>query len=323
VLAVLAVLAVGVASCGSRGGSSAAKASVASPPSSASGSSADRSSGDRASRGDLAVASPPALPESASAAGAATGVASTGSGAALGAAVAPATADIVESGRLDVQVRTPAALRAAYAAIGTLAGAEGGFVSSSTLTNAKRPTASMTLRIPDRTVGTVTVGIRGLGRVTSETMSGQDVSGQVVDLAVEITNLTSEESAVRHLLSDAGSVRNILTVQQQLFALQDEIQQLTAQSNSLDDRIRYATVAVALTTVAPVAAPIRHHTTTIARFRHLAGAHTVALVRGLFLAIGWSAPGIGLLVLLGGAIAALRHRRRGPQAVATGPDPTA
>jgi hypothetical protein len=310
---VLVVLAVGVAACGAPGSSAASKASTG----------AEGSSSGASSASGLVASSPAAVPTATATAGAVTGAPSTGSAPALGAAVTPASADIVESGRLDVQVHTAAALRSAYAAIGTLAASEGGFVSSSTLTNTARPSASMTLRIPDATVRAVTVGIRGLGRVTSETMSGQDVSGQVVDLAVEITNLTSEESAVRHLLGDAGSVRDILTVQQQLFALQDEIQQLTAQSNSLHDRIRYATVAVALSTVATATGPTRHHTTTIARFGHLARAHTVALVRGVFLAIGWSAPGIGLLVLVGGTLAAVRHRRRRLRPVAAGPDPTA
>jgi len=236
--------------------------------------------------------------------------------------VAPASADVVEDASLDVRLRSPAALRSAYGAIGGLAAAAGGFVAASTLTEAREPSASMTLRVPAADLALVTGRISGMGRVTAQTMSGQDVSGQVVDLAVEITNLTSEEAAVRRLLADAGSVSSILTVQQQLFTLQDEIQQLAAQSNSLHDRIRYATVTVALLTVTgPV--PVKHRMTTLARVAHLAAAHTVALVRGVLLAVGWSAPGLVLLALLGAVGAVVRHRRGtpAPETAASRPAP--
>jgi hypothetical protein len=144
------------------------------------------------------------------------------------------------------------------------------------------------------------------------------VTGQVDDLSVEITNLTSEEGAVRHLLADAGSVKDILTVQQQLLSLQDEIQQLTMQSNLLHNQVQYATVVVSLTTTAAAPAPVpHHHTATVARFWNLARSHTVDVVRGVFLAVGWSAPGLALLVVVGAALLVLRRRRHATARVAT------
>jgi hypothetical protein len=235
--------------------------------------------------------------------------------------VAPATADIVEDGTLDVTYRTAAELRGSYSAISGLAAASGGFVSASTLTNARRPTASLTVRVPDDEVRVLIARIGTMGHVTSQTLSGHDETGEVVDLSVEITNLTSEEAAVRKLLGDTGSVRDILTVQQQLFQLQDEIQQLQAQSNSLADQIQYATVTVQLSTVAPP--PVHHHrrrhhaASTISRFWHLASSHSVGVVRSVFLAIGWAAPAILAFAVLGGAWLVLRRRHTPTPAAAT------
>jgi Domain of unknown function (DUF4349) len=271
-----------------------------------------------------AVASPtPRASAGGSSGPAASPAPAQGSASAIGTTVNPATADVVEAGDLDVRCSSPGALRSAYAAMSTLASSAGGFVAASTLANGRVPSASMTLRVPNSSLPGVLARIGALGRVTSQTLSGQDVTGQVVDLSVEITNLTSEEAAVRHLLSDAGSVRDILTVQQQLFTLQDEIQQLKAQSDSLDNRIQYATLVVALSTVTAAPVPVRHHPTTLARFAHLAGSHTVALARGVFLAIGWSAPGLALLAVLAGALAVLRRRRTLRPAAPAGAGPDA
>ena len=305
-LVVLVVLTLGAAACGHTVGSRSTSALPSASPSSGVRGAAPGLSGGA----DSSVAAPPV------ASGAGTTQART-----IGATVAPAAADIVENGSLAVRLRNAAGLRSSYRAITTLATDAGGFVSRSTLNDGARPTASLTVRVPNADVEALIARIGGMGTVTTQTLSGQDVTGQVVDLSVEITNLTSEEGAVRQLLSRTGSVANILTVQQQLFQLQDEVQELTAQSASLHNRVQYATVDVSLSTRGPAPAPHHrpHHPSTLSRFWHLTTSHSVALVRGVVLAIGWSAPGLVLLTLAGAVALVLRRRHRHPVPAAGGP----
>jgi hypothetical protein len=166
----------------------------------------------------------------------------------------------------------------------------------------------VTLRVPDGAVAGTLAALGRYGTVTSTSLHGRDVTGQVVDLAAEITNLTSEEQAVRALLAKAGSVRNILSIQQSLFSLQGQIQELTAQHNSLDSQVQYATVVVALATAAPPGR-VPSRPSTVARFWHLASGHTVAAVRGVFLGIGWAAPLLLLAAVLGGGWWGFRRRQ--------------
>jgi hypothetical protein len=232
----------------------------------------------------------------------------------LGASVGAAQAKIIKSGRIDLYVSTGADLRAAFARLTALGVGDGGFVASSSMQTGRHPSATITLRVPVATAPRAmsTIGAGHFGRVTAMSLTGRDVTGEVVEVGVEITNLTSEEKAVRVLLGKAGSVRNILTIQQELFQLQGEVQELTAQSNSLDNRVEYATVTVDLTTTkapAPVVTAARHRSTA-ARFWRLASSHCVDAVRGVVLAIGWSAPLlIGLGVVAIGWLAWRRRRR--------------
>jgi hypothetical protein len=295
----LGLTAVGLTACGA----GSAKSSSAASPATVAG---RTGSPHRAAEPESGAASAGGAPSGA------TGASSSPESQTVGASVAPATADIVEDGTLAVTVRSAADLRSSYADVATLAGAEGGFVSASTLTDSRYPRASVTVRVPNSSVHQILGRIGAMGHVTSQTLTGRDVTGQVIDLSVQITNLTSEENAVRKLLANAGTVGHIITVQQQLFQLQDEIQQLQAQSNSLDNRIRYATIAVQLSTVAhktPVHHHRRHRASTVARFWHLASSHSVGVVRGVFLAIGWAAPALLALAVAGLGWLGWRRRR--------------
>ena len=306
-----AVLTVGavtaLSACG--GGGSAASAEKAT----SSGTAAPARSSSAGAGGASSSAGAPGV----AAGGTTTGAhASTSSAGGIGTAVAPAQAKIIQNGTIDLRLSNGTQLRRTFALIGSLASRDGGFVASSAMHSGRHPTASVTVRIPDaRAAGAVTA-IGTFGRATSTSLTGQDVTGQVVDLAARITNLDSEEKAVRALLAKAGTVRNILNVQGQLFDLQGQIEELTAQRNSLDNRVQYATLRANLTTVTPpppAAVPPR---STLARFWHLAASHTVATVRGIVLAVGWAAPILILAAIAAAGWLVLRRRRKLPRAEA-------
>lgn len=154
--------------------------------------------------------------------------------------------------------------------------------------------------------------LTGLGSVTSEEVHGTDVTGQVVDLGAQIENLQSEEQAVRLILSKAQAIGDILTIQNQLFSLQGQIQQLTGQRDGLDVQVAYASLSVELTEAgtAPVAPPTPHRSA-VARAWSLAGRHIVDVARGFVLAVGWLSP-VLIIGALAGVPLLLRWRKRQP-----------
>jgi len=240
----------------------------------------------------------------------------------LGVSVGAAGPDIVETGRLAVRIGAARRLHHDAAEVSALAAREGGYVQASTVTSGRAARATLTVRVPDDRLAATVAAVSALGDVTASTEDGEDVTGQVVDLAAEQANLDSEARAVRGILRRASKVADILRIQQQLFTLQGEISELSAQRNSLANQVAYASLAVTLTAHAAPAPPVRHQGT-LARFWSLASSHTVAAARGLFLAVGWAAPGLVLVAAAAGGYVLVRRRRRAGLAAADGRTPPA
>lgn len=179
-------------------------------------------------------------------------------------------------------------------------GDQNGYVESSSSTSANDAGgASLVLRVPSADFGTLVAEVDDLGKVQSQSENGQDVTGESIDLQARLENLKSEESALRALVAKAGSVTSILTVQNQLFSVEGDIEQLTAQENSLVDQATYSTLTVALTPTAVKVIP-KPSTNAVTRSVRLAGHNTSLALRGIAFGLGWAFPAIvvGLLVLL-------------------------
>jgi hypothetical protein len=248
-------------------------------------------------------------------AGSAKGAAArSGAGASLvtagsaGVSVTVATELIIRTGAVTLQVPHKSVVNVFDSATRDAALLEG-YVASSTTTGAGDAAgASLTLRVPSNSFATLVGEIDKLGKVESQQIGGRDVTGQSVDLNARITNLQSEETALRTLITQSGSIPNLLQVQDQLFGVEGEIEQLTAQENSLLDHASFATLVVDLTPkAAPIAAPPPKQGS-IVRAWHLAGHNTVVALRAVAIAAGWAFP-IVIVAAAAGALWLWRRRR--------------
>jgi hypothetical protein len=86
-----------------------------------------------------------------------------------------------------------------------------------------------------------------LGKVQNEHISGQDVSGQYVDLNARLVNAESQRAAMLALLAQAHNINDIITVQNQIGQITGEIEQLKGQIKYLDTNTAYSTVTVSMT----------------------------------------------------------------------------
>jgi hypothetical protein len=191
-----------------------------------------------------------------------------------------------------------------------------GFVSSSSTSSAgDAGGATLVVRVPSDQFGMLVFEVGNLGKVQSQSETGQDVTGESIDMQARLANLESEEAALRALVEKATTVSAILDVQNQLFNVEGEIEQLTAQENSLVNQATYATLTV---TIEP--APARHvlpaRPNAVNRAFKTALHNTAVAARSVVYALGWAFPGLVLLVIGLFAVRFARRSRRLQPAVA-------
>lgn len=136
--------------------------------------------------------------------------------------------------------------------------AAGGYVSSETAGAGSRATASIQLKIPVTVYPATLAQLEsGLGTQLSLQEQAQDVTEEVADVNSQVA---SDEAAIvqlRALLSHAGSVGDLLSVQNQINTEESSLEAIQAQQRALAGQTAYATVT--LTILGPKAQPAVHH----------------------------------------------------------------
>jgi hypothetical protein len=184
---------------------------------------------------------------------------STGSTGSTGTTVrlAPASS-IIYTAQLTVRAGDvgSAAAQAAQIAAGA-----GGYVSSETTKadpgHPSEATASVQLKIPVA-VYPATLGQLGhrLGRQLALQQQAQDVTQRVADVNSQVASDQAAIAQLRALLRHAGSVGELLSVQNQINSEESDLESMQAQQRALGHEVSYATVT--LTILGPKAKPVPH-----------------------------------------------------------------
>jgi hypothetical protein len=227
---------------------------------------------------------------------------------------------IVRTGQLDLEV---ADLEAALTAADAAVAAAGGYVAASERTgDAERATAMVTYRIPAERWEAALAALREIGdTVLAERTSSEEVTSQVVDLGARLANLRATEAALQAIMTKATKIPDVLEVQAQLTGVRQEIEQLTAQKESLEARAALATLTVGFSLPPVVAVTQVREGWDPAAEVDRAAATLVGLGQGLLNAAIWVAIVVLPLALVLGLVVGvawlvarrLRHRpARGP-----------
>lgn len=154
-------------------------------------------------------------------------------------------AKIIRTVTLTIVTRDVSAVRLA---IESLLKNVGGFVGTMQASGDGR-SASLraTLRVPVNSLDRAVAALRGLGRVTDETQSGEDVSEQVRDLEARLTNSRNTEKRLTEVLrTRTGDVSDVLQVEREIARVRDEIERTDAERIDLERRVAYATITLAV-----------------------------------------------------------------------------
>jgi Domain of unknown function (DUF4349) len=180
-----------------------------------------------------------------------------------------------------------------------------------------RTTASLELRVPGPAYGALMTALSKLGQVVHKTEQASDVTSQVIDVNSRLATQRQSLEQVRALLTRAGSLSQILLVEQDLTRREAELESLEAQRKVLADQTALATID--LTLVTPKAAPkppppARHAGFTTGLLAGWHGLTATAIVAAT--AVGAALPFAVPVLLLGGLILLLWRRRPRSPAVA-------
>jgi hypothetical protein len=211
-------------------------------------------------------------------------------------------------------------LNATLQAVARLAGTDGGYVDSSSLSGGtvqRSPIAgTIVIRVLDSDFADAITTVAGLGTVNDQRIKGKDVTVQIAQNGASIAVLGDEVALLEKKLAQATDINTFLQIQQQLFPVEAQLQKLQAAQAVLENSAALATVTVHLSAPgAPVAPP--HSAKPNANAATMAWRYlrhnSLAVLDGLAVAGGWALPVVVLLALVG--FAALRIARRRRQAV--------
>ena len=227
--------------------------------------------------------------------------------------VVPGAPRVVRTADLRVKV-SEGGFGAAFDRVASIATASGGFVSaSSTSTHDDARSGELTVRVPADRFESVRQSLAGLGEVETQSIRGEDVSGQLVDYDARLTSLRAQEDALRVLVGQAKEVGDVLRVQSSLFSVRQQIEQIQAQRSNLEQSVSLATIQVSL--FEPGAASTRpvDDGPSLARSFEQALEGMLEVVGGMIVVVGYLVP-IAVLGLLGWAGSRVLRRRPVPQA---------
>jgi len=208
-------------------------------------------------------------------------------------------------------------LNAALHTMASLAGADGGYVDSSSLsggTARRSPTAgTIVFRVLDSDFADAITAVSGLGTVNGQQIKGKDVTVQLAQNAASIFVLQDEVALLEKKLGQASDIGTFLQIQNQLFPVEQQLQRLQAAQAVLQNSAALATITVSLTapgaSLAGPPVPVARADATTVAWRYLRH-NTLAVLDGLTIAGGWSLPAVIVLALIGLPAFRIFRRRR-------------
>jgi hypothetical protein len=168
------------------------------------------------------------------------------------------------------------------------------------------------LRIPVANLTAAMEDLRGLGRVASESESGEDVTQQHADLDQRLKTARDTEERFRTILQQrTGSVSDVLQVEEEIARVRGDIESMEAEQTNLEHRVDFASIDLSVTAdyspvsgTAPISVRVRN--AFVAGYRNATGT-----VVGIFLFL--VAYGLTILIwiaILGVPVYLLRRRYR-------------
>jgi hypothetical protein len=222
-------------------------------------------------------------------------------------AVAPSQPRVVKTARLTISLAKAASVTKAAQRANTIAESHGGFVARTDTSTGENASSTLTLRIPVAAYDAALGELRELGKVSNETLGGEDVTNTLVDLEARLRSLRAQESALNTLMAKATTVGETLQVAQAVAEVHTQVEQLAAQQKNLADQADFATITLGLVGPHGAIGEPKPDPLLVRAFERAAGG-SLEVIGGAIVVLGYALPA-ALLAAAGYGLARLRRRR--------------
>ncbi|HJQ35471.1 MAG TPA: DUF4349 domain-containing protein [Pyrinomonadaceae bacterium] len=168
----------------------------------------------------------------------------------------PVERKIIRDATLTVEVDEPSK---ALPRLASLAESRGGFVVN---TESRQQTGedggrsyetiTVQMRVPAAQFDAALAEIRAAGRVTSEKISGKDVTEEYIDLEARLRTQRALEAQLLEIMKQAHSVSDAMAVQRGLADVRTEIERVEGRRRFIENQASLSTINVTLTPPAPL-----------------------------------------------------------------------
>jgi|SRR5215472_12994151 len=190
----------------------------------------------------------------------ATGSSGSGASAGLTSVPLPGGQSVIFTATLSLRAND---IQATVAKATQLAQAAGGYVSgeqaSMTQSRHHKAMVSIQFKVPAADYQSTLGALSALGAKRSETQQAQDVTGTVADVNSRVASAEAAIAQLRKLLSHAGTVSGLLTVQEQINQEEASLEALQSQQRALARETSYATISMTVTGPLPRHAHHQRH----------------------------------------------------------------
>jgi len=226
------------------------------------------------------------------------------------------TPQIVRTATIDLRVGKNT-LSSTLTNVAELATADGGYVESSSTGGGTAQSApvsgSIVIHVLDSDFSQAMSTLSGYGKVTDQQFQGRDVTNQVSENAATIQVLQEEVNLLQGKLAQATDISTFLQIQNQLFPVEQQLQQLQNQQTVLENSAACATITANLSApgvvVAPSPRPRPNANAATVAWRYLRH-NSLAVLDGLVVGGSWALPVLALLALVWLAGTRVVRRRR-------------
>ena len=157
-----------------------------------------------------------------------------------------AGAMLIRHGQASLEVRR---VDDAVSKVRAAAAQYGGFVANTMLRSGRdeQRSATLELRVPADRFDALVASLGALGKLGSVSATAQDVGDEYVDLAARVTNARRVEARLAEMVATrTGKLSDVLTVEQELARVREEIERYQARLNQLERRTAMSSLDISL-----------------------------------------------------------------------------
>ncbi|MGM9452098.1 DUF4349 domain-containing protein [Legionella bozemanae] len=155
---------------------------------------------------------------------------------------------IIRNANISLQVDN---INSAMEKISQLAENSGGYVVSSNLmqdnNDANNTTANISIRVPAQGLNNALTALKSLAtQVTQESVTGEDITQQFVDLQSQLNNLQTAKEQLAKIMAKAKETADVLSVFKQLSDVQGQIDVIQGQIKYYKESVAYSLININL-----------------------------------------------------------------------------